>query len=965
MIGIPRMRTRDVPEARAAEHSGERKFRPDIEGLRAVAVMLAVLYHAKLFGVSGGYVGVDVFFVISGFLIARHLFENQQTHGRVQLADFYVRRMKRLLPAALVVTLAILVAARVWSSTLEAKDVTTDAIYSAFYAMNFRLAAEGSDYLQAAEAPSPLQHYWSLAVEEQFYFVLPLLVLSVVVVAARLQRRALFALIAVGCVVSLYFCVTMTASASAAAYFSTATRAWELGVGCLIALVAPRLTKLPATLAAVGSWAGLALIFYAGFVYTDSTSFPGTAALVPVAGAALVLATGCGPAARRGAEVLLGRWIAQAIGKISYSLYLWHWPVLLFAPMAVGGALDVSGRIQAVFVAFLLAVATYFHVEVPGRNLKLQRPAWVLTGPAIAGATAAVAVVVASTLPTLVGTGAAAKTAALTSSDVSVVQDALAKALTTTVAPADLNPGPEAAAKDFPHDNGCLQQYEEVELAKNCVFGNPQGTRTVALFGDSHATQWLGAFEQAATAADWKLLVRAKALCPLGKVAYNDDRLGRQYTECDQWREKAVADVLAAKPDVIVVSQADGAPRNQVTDAVWAQATAKTLQTLGADGARLVVLSDVPQPYRPVECVAENLSSLDACVTTPATGREKWPNRRVAVAEEAARVGAQVVDTSAWLCSAGRCPAVVGNMIVYQDSGGHVTNTYSTWLGPVVRPLLDGPAFRVAAALEEGLATTAVPANLAPALDKATTDVPKDGDCFLYYTLTEQGPCVFGDPAGTRTAVLFGDSHAQQWFGAFDAAAKKNGWRLIAWTKSGCSLADVPTFVPGTQKAFGECDTWRTATTARIAKLAPDLLIGGQSNATRSELDNATWAKATVETLRKAAGDKPVILLQDNPYAPADPVNCLSANLGNVAACTYERAKGHYYNPTRYAAVAEAVGQAGFRIVDTADWTCGETHCPVIVGNMLVYRDLGHLTDTFVTWLAPVVEPLLPREEAR
>jgi len=964
-ISLPRTPAHDALAVRPRPRADAGQFRPDIEGLRAVAVLLVVLYHAKLAGVTGGYVGVDVFFVISGFLITRQLFETQQRRGRVHLTDFYMRRMKRLLPAALVVTLAVLGAARVWSSTTAAKDIARDAVYTALYGMNFHLAADGTSYLNASKAPSPLQHFWSLAVEEQFYIVLPLLILALAVIHARLQRRVLLALVGLGSVASFYLCLVLTKSSLSVAYFSIGTRAWELGVGSLLALLAPRLAKLPAGLAVAGSWAGVGLIGYAGFVFTDSTSFPGTAAAIPIGGAALIVACGCRGKTRWGAELLLSRWIAQLLGKISYSWYLWHWPVLVFAPVIFGHPLGVSWRLQAVFVSLLLAVASYFHVELPVRRLKLRHPAWVITGPTLAGLTTAIALLFASTLPTLVGTGSAAEAAALTTSDVAVVQQELAKALTTTVAPSNLTPDLASAAKDFPHVRDCIAQYDDVALPTDCVFGDPQGRKTVALFGDSHATHWLGAFDRAAAGAGWKLLVRAKAACPVADVSYVDDHFKRPYVECDQWRRDAVADVVKAKPDLIVVSQADGTPETKVTDAAFAEGTAKTLRALGAGGARLALLSDIPQPYEPLECVAAHLENLTKCTTTSTAGEERWSMRRGLVADAARRAGARVVETNEWLCRGDRCPPIVGNMLVYQDSGGHLTNTYSTWLAPVVRPLLDGSngdSPTATPALEDGLSTVAVPANLTPKLDKATTDVPGDNGCFLGYAPTAQGPCEFGDPAGAKTAVLFGDSHAEQWFGALDAAAKKNHWRLIDWTKAACPIGNVPSIVPGLNRPYAECDTWRAATVRRVAALHPDLIIAGQSDATRGDYDDQLWAKATADTLLQMSGGGAVILLQDNPYAPADPVGCLSSHLDDARACTYPLAKAYYYaKPQRRPTVAAVAREAGFNVVDTSEWTCGVDRCPVIVGNMLVYRDLGHVTNTFATWLAPIVEHLLPK----
>src|SRR6266480_1659009 len=207
------------------------KFRPDIEGLRAFAVLSVVLYHADLLGVHGGFVGVDVFFVISGFLITRLLLESVGEHGIRALPTFYSRRIRRLLPAAMTVVVATLVAARLWAPPLSVRPIAIDGIFTTFYGLNYRLAVEGTQYLNQGNAASPLQHFWSLAVEEQFYLCWPVLIVLMVFLGRR-QRNALLGLMLAAIVlVSFDYSVVLTRVDAPWAYFSMATRAWELGLG--------------------------------------------------------------------------------------------------------------------------------------------------------------------------------------------------------------------------------------------------------------------------------------------------------------------------------------------------------------------------------------------------------------------------------------------------------------------------------------------------------------------------------------------------------------------------------------------------------------------------------------------------------------------------------------------------------------------------------------------------------------
>jgi peptidoglycan/LPS O-acetylase OafA/YrhL/cellulose synthase/poly-beta-1,6-N-acetylglucosamine synthase-like glycosyltransferase len=335
-----------------------RSWRPDIQGLRAVAVLLVVLYHAHVPFIRGGYVGVDVFFVISGFLITGILVREVEQNGKISFANFYSGRFKRLaLPATLVVAVT-LVADRVWDSLFQVRPLATDAIFTALYGINYRLAQEGVDYQHASTAPSPLQHYWSLAVEEQFYATWPLLIMLCVWLARRHHDKVLTGTITAVIAVSLYCCVKLTETDQPMAYFSIHTRAWELAVGALIAMLARYLVHMPDWLASAMSWVGLTGIVATGVIYTDDTPFPGSAAIGPVVATGMVIAAGCRQS-RSSAELLLNCRPMQGIRKISYAWYLWHWPLLLIIPMKIGYDLPWGFQIEITILALWLAILTY------------------------------------------------------------------------------------------------------------------------------------------------------------------------------------------------------------------------------------------------------------------------------------------------------------------------------------------------------------------------------------------------------------------------------------------------------------------------------------------------------------------------------------------------------------------------------------------------------------------------------
>lgn len=354
-----------------------RTFRPDIEGLRAVAVLLVVLNHAGVPGLHGGYVGVDVFFVVSGFLITGLLLKEAERSRRISILGFYARRARRILPAATLVLAVTVVSSFALIGGTSAARTAEDGQWAALFASNFRAILQGTDYWASDLPPSPLQHYWSLAIEEQFYLFWPASMMAVAAIGRRVPLRTRLAfLLAVTIALSLIWSVYATAENANAAYFSPLTRTWELAAGAILAVLTPAIMRLPAFLAAISSVTGLTAIVAAALTLDEYTRFPGVAALLPVGGTVLVVIGGT-IRPKRGAEVLLACPPLQWLGKLSYSLYLWHWPVLILAAASLGTELPVTTKLALVGVALALSVATYKYVESPVRNsswLKARRP---------------------------------------------------------------------------------------------------------------------------------------------------------------------------------------------------------------------------------------------------------------------------------------------------------------------------------------------------------------------------------------------------------------------------------------------------------------------------------------------------------------------------------------------------------------------------------------------------------------
>lgn len=353
----------------AGTASEDRRFRPDVQGLRAVAVTLVLLFHAHVPGMGGGYVGVDVFFVISGFVITGVLLRERSSSAFTSISRFYARRVRRILPAATLVIVVAVVASYAVLGPLGGAQTAGDARWASLFLINVHFASTGTNYLASQLPPSVLQNYWSLAVEEQFYLIYPTIFLVVAGLSLRLSlRRRLAIVLGAAVALSFAFSVFQTSSNQTATYFSTFSRVWELALGGLVAVSTTKLRRLPASISAVMSWSGLGLILLAAIFFSSSTPYPGSAVALPVVGAALVIAGGVAEPSY-GAELALRLRPCQWLGLISYSLYLWHWPLLtMAAENSASGTLSVWDALGWELVSVVLAVITYCVLENPIRR---------------------------------------------------------------------------------------------------------------------------------------------------------------------------------------------------------------------------------------------------------------------------------------------------------------------------------------------------------------------------------------------------------------------------------------------------------------------------------------------------------------------------------------------------------------------------------------------------------------------
>ncbi|HIW64009.1 MAG TPA: acyltransferase [Candidatus Stackebrandtia excrementipullorum] len=672
-------------------------FRPDIEGLRAVAVVAVVLGHAGFPLVGGGYIGVDVFFVISGFLITSLLLHERTARGRVSIKSFYARRATRLLPASATVVVATVAAAWLWLPATRFTSIAGDALAGAVYGINLRLAYNGTDYLTAETAPSPLQHLWSLAVEEQFYIVWPLL-LVVATVAWRRFGRTPLALTLVGAIaVSLTLSVVHTATLAPWAYFGTHTRAWELAAGALIAVFAAELARMDSRLAAFLTWAGLAAITVSVLWYSASTAFPGYAAVLPVVGAAAVVAGGCAQPLQ-GAGLLLNRRPFQFLGKVSYGFYLWHWPILLIAPTALDVQPSLLLNLVLCAMALAVSVACLHLIENPIRyRASLKRFPWrgITVGASLTAATAGFTVFTLLFPPATSGDRLAIDTRAeMAASDTKsrTLTDLLTVASAVQSVPNNLIPGLEDAHGDRPaiYRDGCHTDIETVTVQSECTYGDPDGDKTVVLMGDSHAAQWFPALNVIAEQEGWRLLPRTKSACSAPSVTVHNSILNREYRECVEWRDAVLADVEHMRADMVILSSSD-ADNNQplgTDDPVreWAEGWVETAERVDASGAVTVNILDTPWAKADVpDCLALNMNDADEC-GRPLEDAIRQPDRRSLSVKLLEPVVDTFIDPTPWFCVT-ECPVIVGNLLMYRDSH-HMTTDYSILLAPLLHERL-------------------------------------------------------------------------------------------------------------------------------------------------------------------------------------------------------------------------------------------------------------------------------------
>ena len=604
-----------------------------IQGLRAVAAILVTVFHARL--VPGGFIGVDIFYVISGYLITGLILREIEKTGTLDLRSFYQRRIKRLLPTSVFVLFVTAIFAWILFPPITRDALGRDLFAAAAYISNYLFAWWQNDYQNLNATPSPFIHYWSLAVEEQFYIVWPLFILFL----ARYGKKVVLAGIAITTLLSLLFSIYLTQVAPIWAFYSLPTRAWELGFGALLLFLPETKKKIR-----ILPWLGFFGIAISSFNFNENTAFPGKNALVPVLATVFLMASikYWPPLFNDLANSRLSQWL----GAISYPLYLWHWPALVLPSSALGRPLRFYERFLCILLTIVLAHYTSKYVEEPLRHKNLS-PRTIYKGAAYTTAISLVAGVLISFTSSSIIT---------TKGEVSYQFDLV-----------------QVMERPGVYGDGCHVNYGETKSGY-CTYGDKESSKTIVLYGDSHAAQWFPTLEKMATERGFKLVSLTKSACP-AVDAKRPDQGAFKMVHCTKWRENSIKRIAEIQPLAVITSSFQYfTPANSSISRAqwWNEGQRKLLKGLRGSTNNLIYISDTPRPLRDIpNCLASRDSKV--CDSTERS--------KVSVIR-----GFDVINPNPWLCSS-YCPAIVEGTVAYRDAS-HISVEMSLKLLPKLEAAL-------------------------------------------------------------------------------------------------------------------------------------------------------------------------------------------------------------------------------------------------------------------------------------
>ncbi|WP_266169836.1 acyltransferase family protein [Dyella subtropica] len=635
-------------------------FRGDIEGLRAVAILLVVAAHAGVPWLRGGFVGVDVFFVLSGFLITGLLVREIADSGRVDFVEFYLRRLRRLMPALIVMLLTVCVLASQMLVPGDQWEQAGAAAMASVWLSNIHFALARLDYFAPGAESSLFLHTWSLGVEEQFYLFWPILLLAAFLGGGGKLMR-LKAVLLIVFLISMAGCLSLTQSVPQWTFYMMPFRAWQFSVGALVwiflqrqigeEIVGPRVSD--SRVLYWGGWFGLAAIVGAGLVFDPNTSYPDWKALLPAFGAAGILSAGPNFSALSVPRMLSWRPL-QLLGRVSYSWYLWHWPVLLLMRTEPGSNFVIDSAL-GVLASLAIAIASYQWIENPIRSQqRWLTHRW-------ASLVCVVLISIAANLLMLAWRNDAS--------------DQLQRSKTQPYAGARL----DTPAIYF---QGCDEGYQSVRV-HICRFGSEYAKHTAVLFGDSIAGQWFPAMIEVFDKPGWRLLVLTKSACPMVDEPFFYPPIKREFTECSAWRENSLKQIASIKPDVVVLSTTS---TPEFTQRQWVDGTSRVLGKISGASTHIYVLRDTPQlPFDGPNCLETHkvvIADSNALLSCTASSKNEHEDLVFHWLQQAASrfTNVTVIDLNDLVCPNGVCSAERQGKAVYRDTH-HLTGSFAASLG--------------------------------------------------------------------------------------------------------------------------------------------------------------------------------------------------------------------------------------------------------------------------------------------
>jgi peptidoglycan/LPS O-acetylase OafA/YrhL len=958
-----------------------RKFRPDIEALRAIAIIVVLIEHAKL-ALPGGFIGVDIFFVISGFLITKHLHDEVFKNGSISLKNFYARRILRIFPASMLVLTLTLLGSFLFLSPLQLINYCWDAILSAFSGINYRLAITGTDYFQSTTTPSPFQHFWSLAVEEQFYLIWPLLILSfaklfirnknkpiqiaesiidpLVTLNVKTQNQnleivkqkefttfkyAISALLILIITVSLFLSYKISGESQMWAYFSLHTRAWQLAIGGLIAFNLPLVGKIPNKIASVLSWIGFGGLIASLILINKTTIYPGLWALLPTLATALIVIAGTHKT-KLSFESFFDWSVVRGIGKISYSLYLIHWPIFVFIFYQLGDNIRITDKIAAVMISVMLSIVSLLLIENPIRFHKAFKNNFKLTyriGLVMMLIVASIGYGV-QFVKDRNNSDQKVAIAAINKSEADIISK-LQEAIKTKEISTKLVKPLEQVAKETGSNCIAVETISTPSEGQKCRLGDKNAKQTIVLLGDSHANQWTKTIDTIAQNNGYQLIPFTKSGCSMTDIKHFNPLLKRDYTECYSYRKAVVDEIAKIKPDIIVT-----------TELVYQNSTPETytalIQKLQSMSKQVVRLTDTPRPTQNIpECLVKNSKDIQKCNFYAESGDSKIYLESKIEDKIAANAGAKIIYTNNMFCESETCPPIIDNIVAYNDDS-HISETYASYLSNIINRKLFSGQKTLTQNIIESTKISTLPNNLVTSINQVSFDTlgGKCIDSFEAVTPSPQKVCTLGDTKSSKTIVLLGDSHAQQWIQAVDPIAQRNGYKLITYMKSACSLADIKLWDDTNKKDYVECSSWRKEVLDQVEKIKPDIIISSETLHS-----NSTVEKYSELMLRLKSISNHVIKIIDNPKATQIIPECLAKNSNNIQKCSFDPNKAFLYKELADKEVEESK-KLQIPLIETLKWFCTDQSCPPIVDNIIVFYDNGHVSSTYSKYLSDAME---------